>query len=260
MPEEVQTTAVNSPAVEVASATTATQTETVTPPAGEKPVTESTPENKVPYSRFSEVIDQRNKEKETRVALETRLKELEAKVSGRSQGNDIADAEVKRLVTKLGMSEDAAREVVSATQNVARAERGEVEARLHMYEVDAWTRQLADKHKDFKDLQPAMEKEFSSLDPQEQQYIVSSPKRLEMFYKSIKADLAEFVAKEAFEKGSKAAYDTKAQKQAISSVPGSAAQPQKGELTIEKIRNMPISEYKTRQAEINAWVTSNSRR
>jgi len=255
--EEVPQTDVNSQVAPEASSTPVAQAEAVTPPADEKSVADKS-EGKIPYSRFSEVIDQRNKEKEMRVQYENRIKELESKSSPQKR-DDVSEAEVKRLVTKLGMSEEAAKEVIAATQNVARAERGSVEAKLHQYEVESWTRNMAEKYPDFRDLQPAMEKEFSSLEQGERQYIISSPGRLERFYKSVKADLADFVAKESFAKGTQAAYDTKLKKQAISSVPGTAAQPQNGELTAEKIRNMSISEYKTRQSEINDWVTKQGR-
>lgn len=208
----------------------------------------------IPYSRFSEVIRERNEARERAALYEQRLRESVIPGSSVPQRESVLDVQAKRLAEKLKMDPVAAREVAEAAREIARAERQELESRISANEVNNWMGSLAAKHKDYAEIVPLMDREFAALDPQEKAYIASSPKRLEMFYNHVKSSVAEQKEKMAFEKGVEEAYRNKQVKSSVSSKPGSAAQPHEGELTLEKIRSLTPKQYAERQSEINALV------
>ena len=240
----------NQPAPE-ASSTSGAQDAAASPPASEITGSEQASDKRVPYPRFSEVVEERNRERKMREAYESRIRELETRVPSSTQPKpDHMATEIKRLQEKLGLKEDAARELAESTQNIARAEKADIEVRLRQYEIGEWNRSLQNKHKDYTEHVPAMEKLFSEMSPQEQQLVVASPRGLEMLYRQAKAEKADLAAQEAFEKGKDAAYQTKQDKRAVSPTPGVA--PKAGsKLTREMIRNMSTEEYKKRLPEIN---------
>lgn len=212
-------------------------------------------ENRIPQSRFNEIIDQRNRERELREGYEAKLRELESRLgAGQSKPDSVIEAETARLAEKLNMDPKAARELVEAQANIARAERAQVENRLRQYEINEWSRGMSQRYKDYADVVPKMEKLFMEMAPHEQNMVVSSPRGLEMLYAYAKSAELPNKEKEAFNAGANAAYQNKAQKQALSSTPGAAANVRK-ELSPEAIRNMSVKEYRERYDEINAWLS-----
>ena len=165
------------------------------------------------------------------------------------------DVLVQRLV-KLGIGEDAAKEMVDVQREAARQERRVLDEKVHGYEIDSWHSDLERKHKDYREMFPAMEKAFAALSPQAQLLAVSGPDALELLYKGVKADTADRKAQESFNAGANSAYQNKALKQAGSSIPGqgNGGGPQK--LTPAAIGAMSDAEYKRRLPEINDAISN----
>lgn len=214
----------------------------------------ATQENRVPQSRFNEIIDQRNRERQLREDYEAKLRELESRLgAGTQKPNSVIDAEAKRLAERLNMDEKAAREILESQASVVRSQNAQVEERFRQMEINEWSRAIASRHADYAQVVPKMEKLFMEMTPQEQHLAVSSPRGLEMLYAYAKAAELPNKEKEAFNAGANAAYQNKAQKQALSSTPGAAANVRK-DLSPEAIRNMSVKEYRERYDEINAWL------
>lgn len=247
----------NSQAVDSASSSEAAHVESATPPTGEKPEASSTHENKIPQSRFNEVIEERNASRQREIALEARLQNLE---SSRSQAGpkreSVADLEVKRLVAKLGMSEDAAKELVESQLNIANSLRRDQEVAQSRFQAEQWAKQKAKDDADYAAIEPELDRQFSSLKPEMQTFIASNADALEMFYGNVKSKHQSNKAKEAYSKGADEAYKNKAAKQAVSSVPGSSSSGGKTSLTRDSIRKMDVKEYMSRQSEINEALKS----
>ena len=243
-------TAVNSQEQVSGSAPVIENVEAATTPTTEQVEASSTQENKIPQSRFNEVIEQRNADRARAEALESRLRALESQKPGASPKETLVEAEVKRLVTKLQMSEEAAREIVQTNINIQQAHRNEQEARQRQVEASQWAGQKAAKDPDYKVLEPELDRQFSSLPSHMQAFIANNPSALEMFYDSVKSRHSTSKAKEAFGKGADEAYKTKQLKQAVSSTSGGSATPSKS--GIENWRSWPLDEYKKRLPEINA--------
>src|SRR3990172_7821907 len=96
----------NSQKADVASSSTNAGAGNAKPPTDEKSVADRSPENRVPQSRFNEVITERNRERELRETYESRIRDLEARQSSRAATQEsVVDREVKKLVAKHGMDE-----------------------------------------------------------------------------------------------------------------------------------------------------------
>jgi hypothetical protein len=233
--------------------------DSATPPAEESSAVEV---QRIPKPRFDEVIQQRNAARERELALEAKVRELEARQSGNSAKSQV-DVVAARLVAELDMAPEAARKLAAiqleTAGEIAKSQTQELRAANHRNEIDSWSRGLAQKYGDYKDVAPAMEKVFGQLPPQTQDLVVSSPAGLEMLYSYAKAQLPS-QAKSAFDKGAKQAYENKALKQAVSSSPGMGAGGGKAPLSRESIAKMPLSEYKERLSEINTWIQSQGSR
>lgn len=245
-------TDVNSQGASAESSTVQAQDTVVSPPASETTGNEQGSEQRVPHSRFNEVIEQRNQERKMRELLEMRLRELEGRQPPAPKQDTVANV-AKRLQEKLGLKEEAARELAEAQLEISRAEQGQVEARLRQYEIAEWTRDLREKNKDFKELEPLMEKMYSEMSPQEQQLVVASPRGLKSLYMQAKAEKADKVTAEAVAAAKDQAYQNKDLKKAISAQPGTGAKANNG-LTVEAIRKMSNEEYMKRLPEINALI------
>jgi hypothetical protein len=210
------------------------------------------PENKVPQGRFNEVIQERNSEREARERLEARIRELETvrQESGPKQPS-VVDLEVKRLVEKLGMEESAAREIVNTYQNLSQAQRREQEVAQNRFQAESWANQKAEKDPIYREIEPELDKSFSSLKPVMQQLIAQNADALEMFYENVKARHLGSKSKESYSKGAEDALKNKLTKQAISSVPGASSSGGKTALTRKSLAEMDNATYMKRLPEIN---------
>ena len=250
-------TDVNSQVVDAASSSADTQVN-----AANTPTVENTgaakPENKIPQSRFNDVIQERNSEREARERLERRIQELESRGSvEQPKRASVADLEVQRLVKELGMEEAAAKSIVQTYQNLSMAQRREQEAAQSRFQAENWAAQKAQNDPVYKDIEPELDRSFSSLKPEMQHFIAQNADALEMFYEGVKAKHASSKSKESYSKGTEDALKNKGLKQAVSSVPGASSQGGKTELTRKAIADMiknDISQYVKRLAEINEAV------
>ena len=243
----------------VDSSSAAGQDNSANPPTGENPGAAKPDENRVPQSRFSEVVQERNREREMREMYENRIRELESRPAVPAQRESVIDTQVKRLVSKLGMDENAARELVMSHHEIASAERAKVEARQSQFQAEEWARNKAQNDPDYRNIEPELDKEFSLKSPQMQQAIASNREMLEMFYDSVKSKHATGKAKEAFGKGADEAYKSKQLKEAISSVPGKSSGSATQAISRDLLRKMSPEEYMKRQPEINAWLRNGAK-
>lgn len=246
-----QQTDVNSQNSDAAPSSADEQNTQAKPPVGENSdAAGGSEQQKVPYPRFNEVIQERNQERVRREAVEARLHEMESRLLGErpnTQARSHVEAEVQRLKDKLQIPEETAREFVQSTTNVARAERQDVEARLRQFEINEWSRNLESKYKDYRDMVPVMEKEFANLSQSDRATVASSPVQLEMFYHYVRNKGGK---SNEYQNGANDAYNNIQLKKALSSTPGSAPAV-KGPITRESIAKMSIDEYKKRLPEIN---------
>lgn len=213
-------------------------------------------QSRVPYQRFHEVVEQRNEERRSREATEARFRELESRLPQGQAREDHLEVEAQRLAKELGLKPEAAKAILKSSQVIAREERREVEAKMQRYDVQAWSNALSQKHKDFGSIAPEMDKVYSTLDKATQQMVTSSPASLEMFYGYVKSMKSEGQTQEAFANGTKQAYESKAVKQAVSGVSGTASKGAKGKLTQAAISAMSNKEYKERLPEINRAIAA----
>lgn len=244
------------------SSTEAEQVSQANPPAEENSAPPA-PTKVVPYPRFSEVVHERNREREMREQYEARIRELEAQRSG-STNKSALDRLAAKLQSELSMEEGPARKLAAiqleAAEQVAKSQTEQLRQQTHSYEIDSWTRNLAMSYPDFESVKPAMEKVFQSLRPEAQDLAVSSQDGLEMLYHKAKATVAGDKSKAAFDKGVQQAYGNKGLKAAVSSAPSMGATGGKLPLTKENLAKMSDKEFIERKAEIDAWVVEQSRR
>ena len=248
-------TDVNSQVVEAASSSAETQVIVANTPTVENTGAIKAPENKIPQSRFNDVIQERNSEREARERLEARIQELEsARSESAPKRQSVADLEVQRLVKNLGMEEAAAREIVKTYQNLNQAQRREHEAAQSRFQAENWAAQKAEKDPVYKDLEPELDKSFSALKPEMQQFVAQNADALEMFYESVKSKHNGSKSKDSYSKGADDAYKNKMTKQAVSSVVGTSSSVGKTALTRKSLAAMPDAEYMKRLPEINEAI------
>lgn len=255
--------AANAPAPE--SAPAEPQNTNTAPPAEENSVgvqgSENTNENRVPQSRFNEVIEQRNRERQIRAEYEARLRELESRQSmPQAQQKSVIEAEAEALAEELGMDKKAAMRLMKAQEKIVQARQTEVEAQLQQYQLGSWHNNLANKYKDYSELSPKMAQAFDSLPQSEQQRVLASPYALEMFYHYVKGQNLGDTLDKVKTQAAQDAYNNKLAKQAATSVPGASSPKPAGMLSREAIANMDSAEYMKRLPEINAWVAKQSGR
>lgn len=254
-------TDVNSQNADAVSSTETAQVDASTTPTVEN-TGEAKSENKVPQTRFNEVIQERNKtreevsrEREARERAEARIRELESGQSAQAfKRPNVAEAEVQRLVKELGMEENAARSIVKTYENLSAAQRREHEAAQGRFQAESWANQKQEKDPMYKDLEPELDRSFSSLKPDMQHYIAQNPEALEMFYESVRSKHLMGKSKDSYSKGVQDAVTNKMAKQAISSVPGNSSSGGKTALSRKSIADMSASEYMKRLPEINEAV------
>ena len=233
-----------------ASAPAESQNESATPPATENVVADNTSENRIPKSRLDEVIGQRNRERELRESYEARIRDIEARQSA-PQSPNVVDTQVKRLVEKLGLKEEAARELVEAQREISQAQHAQVDQKLQQYELSRWRENLTQKYKDYTKVEPQMARVWESMSPQEQHTAVSSPRGLEMLYHYAKGQNFESDIAKAREEAASQAYANKQLKQAATTLPGASSAKPNGALTRQAINDMDQATYLKRLPEIN---------
>ncbi len=249
-------TDVNSQVADAVSSSADAQVVAANTPAAEHAVA-AKPENKIPQSRFNDVIQERNSEREARERLESRVRELESGKSEQFKRPSVADAEVQRLVKELDMEESAARAIVKTYENLNAAQRRDHEVAQSRFQAETWATQKAEKDPLYKSIEPELDRSFSALKPEMQTFIASNADALEMFYDSVKSRHVGSQSKDSYSKGAEDALKNKLAKQAVSSVPGSSNSGGKTALTRKSIADMiknDISQYVKRQAEINEAV------
>ena len=238
-----------------ASSTSETAPESVNTPLVENTGSEGQGSNSgsgssIPYGRFKEVIDQKNEYAQRMEDLERRLSAYETNIVKSRQSSVVEDA-IGRL-TAAGLDANAAKLIVEAQNQILETrfkERLEpLEQRNTRYEVKQWVNDFSSQHTDYKTLEPHMEPAFANLPQNQQAFIAGSPQGLEMLYWKVKGELATQQAPNLKQQGVNQAYQTMAQKAAMSSTPGSA--PVKQALTKESIAKMDQAEYVSRRSEI----------
>lgn len=249
-------TDVNSQEASAASSTAVAQGDTSNTPTVENTGEAKAPENKIPQGRFNEVIQERNTEREARERLEARIRELESVRQEGPKRQSFGDIEAKRLAAKLGMEESAASEIVATFQNLTQAQQREQEAARQRQDAFAWADQKGKVDPLYKDIEPELDKSFSALRPEMQQYIAQNPDALEMFYENVKAKHLVSKSKDSYNKGAEDASKNKLLKQAVSSVHGTSAPGGKTALTRKSLAAMDTAEYMKRLPEINEAIKS----
>lgn len=232
------------------SSTGSSQTEGSNPPAEESSV-ESRSENRIPLPRFNEVIQERNRERQLREQYESRLRDLEQRLPTKAPGEE----QVERLV-KSGVDPKVAKEIIDVSTEASRRERQALESQRQAANLQMWHRDMESKYKDYREMAPVMEREFSNLSPNAQMLAVSDPAGLEMLYAKAKASLSIDGSKKAFDEGAKQAYNTKDQKRAISSTPGSSSKGGTQEVSLEYLASIRgnTKEYRKNLDRINHWL------
>lgn len=248
MPDEtVVTPDVNLTAAPAVPSEAATQAPAVeTPPVGEQPTSQQ-PDQKVPYPRFKEVIDQRNQ-------YETQIKELRDQLARAqpqltaTQAPNAKDKYVQKLVSG-GMTQEAADILADTMLEAARESVAPYEQKSVQREVDEWTQKFAQAHPDYNELEPKMYEVFTKLPRHTQDLIASDPKGLELLYGHVKSQVLEQRISQARQEGMDQAYQNRLDKGAVSGLPGSSTNaPQK--LTRQAIAEMTQEEYLGRREEI----------
>lgn len=241
-----------------ASAPAEPQNTSNVPPAGEQPVVENgsdSNENRVPQSRFNEVIEQRNRERIMREQYEAEIRQLRSATSmPQAQQKSLVEQEAEALAEELGMDQKAALRLMKATEKVSQARESQLQAQLQQYQLGQWHSNLENKYKDYKELSPKLAAAFDTLPQSEQMRVLGSPVALEMFYHYVKGQNIDSTINTVKEQAAAGAYNNKLAKQAVTSVPGASGTKPAGKLSRESINAMPPDEYTKRLPEINAWL------
>lgn len=241
----------------------APQNEPVNPPAESTSAQETPAEKNVPYSRFKEVNDKmRSYEIES---LELKRKLAEKQSTNETQSDPADNEAVVRYAKRLsdnGLNGDAARimaEVMKdvAQERVSKALSAREKAELaELTETEESSKKIAKvqeefrkAHTDYAEYEEGMQKEWDGLDEEAKLALVQSPKSYELLYKSAKAAHLEKAKQDGIEEGRNEAYEGKSLKRAISSVPGTAANPNK-KYTAEDIGNMSMADYAANKDKI----------
>jgi hypothetical protein len=268
MPEDNPKEGVN--VVAEVSPTPAAPVATVEPPA-ESTSVQSEPENKghVPYARFKEVNDKMR-------SYESELAKLRSEKTGKPQDVPSEDASTeseedemskyeKRLkeegidekvakpLSKVlkEMVKDRSRKESEKAKAVSDAKLAEEKTRLAKSTADikTWQENLKKAHPDYAELEPKMQERWDSLDEAGRMALVASEKSFELLYDSVKGASADSIKDEGRQEGRQEAYGTRSLKTALSSVPGTAANPGK-KYTPEDVGSMSTEKYAANRDKI----------
>lgn len=223
----------------------------------------------VPYVRFKEVNEKmRSYEAElTKLRSEREL----AKPKEVSSENDSEDEDImskyERRLSDEGLDPKASKALSKVMQEIAKdeakarfskesakaeAKRMEDQDRLSrsQKEIAEWQADFRKAHpEDYAKYEEKMQKEWDGLDDQGKMALVASKKSFELLYKAVKGSEVETARAEGQEEGSKSAYETKSLKTALTSSPGSTANPGK-KYTAEDVGKMSKADYAANRDKI----------
>lgn len=229
----------------------AVQSEVANPPAESNSAQQKPEENKIPYDRFKEKVDEVNQYKNETLQLKNSLKELEAKLEERlppmqQTENPLVQSVVKEMVDN-GLEENAAKALATSMIKLAESQ---VQPIRHEVETDKWLSDFANKHPDFDENK--IGEIFSALPKRAQLAVASAPEMLELMYSHAKVQGFEQELEKARKEGAAAAYDNKQLKAGVTSAPTAAAIPENYDISNinEKIGKMPLREYEANRDKI----------
>lgn len=217
----------------------AVQEQVAQPPAESKPAQPKPEENKIPYDRFKEKVDEVN-------LLKNSLKDLEAKLEERLPPKpQLPDPLIENVVKDLvndGLEETAARTLAKTMVKLAE---NQVQPIRHEVETNRWINDFADKHKDFDDVKGKLAETYSALPKNAQLAVASDPAMLELLYSYVKMQDYEQALERAKKEGATSAYENKQIKAGITSAPTAAAIPENFDISTlnEKVGNMSLKDY-----------------
>ena len=237
--------------VSAPSSETQPQTSVSTPPAEQAGSdTAAYKTQSIPYSRFQEVVHQKNEYATKLEELERRLNSHETNLV-QTRGSSVVNDAISKLVAG-GLDQNAAKLLVEAQMEIMDHRMKEriapLEQKSTQYEIDGWVRDFSRKHEDYRDVEPLMQKEFERLTPEYQAMIAAKPAGLEMLYWKVKGSQSVAQAGQAKVNGATEAYNTMAQKAAMSSAPGRPVN--SNAITRETIAAMSPEEFSRRRSEI----------
>lgn len=234
MPEEVNEVSAGSSAAEGSEPQ-------ATPPAEAKSALESE-EQRVPYSRFKEVIEEKNN-------LGNRISELESQLQSmaeQNQGPSAYDKALERFKNK-GLDDTTARvladSVVEIANEITDKRVSKVEENASMNEVSIWTENLIKQHPDANQYIGIMEDIWSSMPAHTQDLIVSDPVGLELLYAKAKEYLVDDRIEQAKSEGMEIERNSLAQKKAMSGASGKGSVRMESMPSPEEVKNMTDEEY-----------------
>lgn len=216
----------------------------VTPPAKENLAQANpTEEQKVPYPRFKELVDEKNQLKSQLEEMSLTLKEIKEQSTPKQPSFD--DVLIKEYTEGLGVDEGTAKKLIELQSKIVdhkvRNTVKPLEEATLQHEVDSWLSDFEKSHSDYKDLKGKMGDVFASLPEHTQTMLASDPKGLELLYGYVKAQNLEDLKKQSFEEGKTAAYENRLSKESVGSSPVSTSV--QSDLTAEAVGKMSIKEY-----------------
>jgi hypothetical protein len=235
-----------------ASSTPAPQPTSVSTPPAEQAGSETAvyKSQSIPYSRFQEVVHQKNEYATKLEELERRLNSHETNLV-QTRGSSVVNDAISKLVAG-GLDQNAAKLLVEAQMSIMdhrMSEKiGPLEQKATQYEVDNWVRDFSHKHEDYRSVEPLMEQEFAKLPSEYQRMISGNPAGLEMLYWKVKGSQSVAQSGQAKTNGATEAYNTMAQKTAMSGTPGRPVN--STAITRETIAAMSPEEFSRRRNEI----------
>lgn len=205
----------------------------------------------IPYSRFQEVVSQKNEYASKLEAIERRLGAYESNLVQNRPASQ-TEAAISRLVAG-GLEANAAKLMVETQMALLDARVNErlspIEQRSQRQDVDGWVRGFAQDHSDYRSLEPQMEKAFANLTQDQQRFVAGSPEGLEMLYWKVKGTVAQGQVQQGQVQGATQAYNNIAQKAAMSATP-SASVGNANAITRAAIGKMSPAEYQQNRAAI----------
>lgn len=236
-----------------APSTEAVQENVAQPPAESKSAQPKPEENKIPYERFKEKVDEVNQYKTEALQLKNSLKELEAKMEERLPAlpqpeNPLIASVVKDLVSE-GLEETAAR---ALAKSVVKLAENQVQPIKHELETDRWINNFAEKHKDFDEIKDKMSEVYGALPKNAQMAVASDPVMLELLYSHVKFQNYEQEIEKAKKEGATSAYENKQIKAGVTSAPTAAALPENYDISSinQKIGEMSLEDYRVNRDKI----------
>jgi len=238
---------------EESSTSTLTSTEETSQEAENTPVEESSTQPKgdkgdLPFHehpRFKQLIDEKNELKDQLSQMERILQEKTEPIKQGPTPLEVAKGKLK----KLGVTDAAAEELLDAVRLVSDNRVASIEQATVQQQIEGWVAEFARSHEDYEALEPQMFGVFQKLPQKTQQLLASDPMGIQLLYDHVKQQGAKEELKKAREDGVKAGYKTKQSKTSVTSTTGGSPNPP-GELSVKKVSEMSLDEYKAHRKEI----------